>query len=142
VSDRGRTDAEVRGEAEAVANRLREGEDVEAVLASYPYSSALAAPVPPLLLESVARRAGPSAANAVSQLSPGEVSEPLRDDAGYTVVALREHHPPQAAPFDEVRGDVRSAFLHQRREQALRDTLDALHREADIRVLDREFVVP
>jgi hypothetical protein len=142
VSDRGRTDAEARGEAEEVANRLREGEDVKAVLASYPDSSVLATPVPPLPLESVARRAGPSAANAVSQLSPGEVSDPLRDEAGYTVVALRERHPREAAPFDEVRGDVRRAYLRQRREQALRDTLDALHREADIRVLDREFVAP
>ena len=142
MSDRGRADAEARSEAEEVANRLREGVDVEAVLASHPDSSALATPAPPLPLVSVAQRAGPAAASAVSQLSPGEVSDPLRDEAGYTVVALRGRHPPEAAPFDDVRGEVRSAYLRQRRERALRDTLDALHREADIRILDRELVAP
>jgi hypothetical protein len=142
VSDRGRADAEARSEAEEVANRLREGADVEVVLASHPDSSALATPAPPLPLVSVAQRAGLAAASAVSQLSPGEVSDPLRDEAGYTVVALRERHPPEVAPFTDVRGEVRSAYLRQRRVRALRDTLDALHREADIRILDREFVAP
>ena len=142
VSDRGRADAEARSEAEEVANGLREGVDVEAVLASHPYSSAVATPAQPLPLVSVAQRAGPAAASAVLQLSPGDVSDPVRDEAGYTVVALRERHPPEAAPFDDVRDDVRSAYLRQRRVQELRDTLDALHREADIRILDQEFVAP
>jgi hypothetical protein len=142
VSDRGRTDAEARSDAEEVANRLREGADVGAVLASYPDSSALATPAPPLPLESVAQRAGPAVASALSRLSPGEVSDPVRDEAGYTVVALRKRHPPEAAPFDDVRGEVRGAYLRQRRERALRDTLDALHREADIRVLAQELVAP
>jgi hypothetical protein len=142
VSDGGRADAEARSEAEEVANRLREGVDVEVVLASHPDSSALATPAPPLPLASVAQRAGLAAASAVSQLSPGEVSDPLRDEAGYTVVALRERHPPEAPPFDVVRAEVRGAYLRQRRVGALRDTLDALHREADIRILDPEFVAP
>jgi peptidyl-prolyl cis-trans isomerase C len=142
VSDRGRTDAEARGEAEKIAEHLRAGEGVKAVLASYPNASALATAAPPLPLESLARRAGPSVARAVSQLQPGEVSGPVRDEAGYTVVALRERHPAGAASFDELRGEVRSAYLRQRREQALRDTLHALRRDADVRVLDPELVAP
>jgi peptidylprolyl isomerase len=142
VSDRGRTDAEARSEAEEVASCLREGEDVDAVLDSHPDSSALETPAPPLLLEWLARRAGPTAALSVSQLSPGEVSDPLRDEAGYTVVALRERQPPEAAPFEEVRGEVRRAYLRERRERALRDTLDALRREGEIRVFESERVAP
>jgi parvulin-like peptidyl-prolyl isomerase len=142
VSDHGRADAEVQSEAEEVANHLREGGDVAAVLASHPYSSALATSTPPLPLGAVEQRAGPAAANALSQLSPGEVSDPVRDKAGYTVVALREHRPPEVVPFDDVRGEVRIAYLRQRRVRALRDLLEALHREADIRILDPEFVAP
>jgi hypothetical protein len=142
VSDHGRTDAEVRGEAEQVAARLREGEDAQAVLASFPDASVHASLTPSLSLESLVQRAGPPAARAVSQLSPGEVTDPLRGEGGYTVVALRERQPPEAAPFDRVRGEVRVAYLRKRRERALHDALEALHREADIRVLDRDFVTP
>lgn len=142
VGDGGREEEEVRREAEEVASRLREGVDVEAVLASTPDSSVLAAAASPLPLESLAQRAGPAVTDAVSQLSPGEVSDPLRDEVGYTVVALRERHPPQAVPFEEVRGEVRSAYLRQRREQALRETLEKLRGGAKIRVLDGELVAP
>lgn len=142
VSDRGRSDAEAHGEAEAIASRLRGGEDANALLASYPYASALATAAPPLPLESLARRAGPAAADAVAQLQPGEVSDPVRDQAGYIVVALRERWSAQATPFDEVRSEVRGAYQRQRREQALSDTLEALHRDADIRILDRDLVAP
>jgi len=80
-----------------------------------------------------ARRAILSAVIA-SVTSEGDAGEP--DEA-----TLRSHYEGNA-PFDEVRDEVRSAYLRQRRERALRDTLEALHREADIRVLDPEFVVP
>jgi len=142
VSDRGRSDAEARGEAEKSASQLREGEDVNALLASYPYASALATAAPPLPLESLAQRAGSAAAAALAQLQPGEVSDPVRDEAGYAVVALRERQAARSSPFDEVRGEVRSAYLRQRREQALREALEALRRDAEIRVLDRELVTP
>jgi hypothetical protein len=41
-----------------------------------------------------------------------------------------------------LRGEVRNAYLRQQREQALRDTLSALRRDADVRVLDPELVAP
>jgi hypothetical protein len=70
-----------------------------------------------------------------SVTSEGEAAYP--DEA-----ALRSHYEENAAPFDEVRGEVRGAYLRERREQALRDALDVLHREADIRVLARDLVAP
>ena len=80
-----------------------------------------------------ARRAILSAVIA-SVTSEGEAGEP--DEA-----TLRSHYEGNA-PFDEVRDEARSAYLRQRREQVLRDALDALRLEADIRVLDRELAAP
>jgi hypothetical protein len=39
-------------------------------------------------------------------------------------------------------GEPDEANLRQRREQELRDALDALRREADVRILDRDLVAP
>jgi len=50
--------------------------------------------------------------------------------------------PAEVPPFPEVREEVRRSFLRQQRERDLRQLLDALRRQADVRFFDRALVEP
>jgi hypothetical protein len=138
----GRPAAAVGEAAAAVARQLRDGSDPGAVTAAFADSSVVRLPDEPLTAAALAKLLGPGPARTVAELSPGGVSGPLGAGPDYWVVALRDHQPEQVAPFETVQEEVRRAVLRQQREEDLRNLLNTLRRQADVRILDRELVAP
>lgn len=126
-------------EAQDVARRVRAGEEIgrgEERLGDPLVAELPAGPVP---IETLRQYHGPTVARAAGDLEPGEVSEPIRGGDGYYVLRLRDRTPPERAPYDEVREQVRAEYLRSVGEEALRDYLAGLHDAAEIQVLDPEL---
>ena len=94
------------------------------------------APLPDALLPPAKLREylGPTAARAALELSPGDVSEPVRSATGYHVLKLVEREAARVPTLDEVEAEVRAEYRRRAGEQALRRYLDELKRSAVIRV--------
>ena len=137
-----RPEALARDRAEAIAKRLRAGEDFAAVRGELGDDPVAALPEGALDLDTLRDYLGPTAARAASELVVGGIAGPVRGSAGYFVLVLRERLAEQPAPFEALREQVRAEFLRSRGEAALRDYLADLHEAAEIRILDPELVAP
>jgi parvulin-like peptidyl-prolyl isomerase len=142
VSATGRPEALARERAEALARRLRAGEDFAAVREAL--GDAPVAELPPgaLSIDTLRDYLGPTAARSAAELAVGEVAGPVRASAGYFVLLLRQRLAEERPPFEAVREQVRGEWLRSRGEQALRDYLAELRGEAEIRILDDELAQP
>lgn len=65
---------------------------------------------------------GASFAEAVFRLAPGQWSGPIESGLGWHVVGVEELRPPQTPTFEEVEGDVRTAWIDARREEYKRES--------------------
>ena len=142
VAAAGRPEALARDRAEALARRLRAGEDFAAVRSELGDTSVAALPGGALDLDTLRDYLGPTAARAASELEVGQVAGPVRGSAGYFVLLLRERLAEQPAPFEALREQVRAEYLRSRGENALRDYLVGLQENAEIRILDAELAAP
>jgi parvulin-like peptidyl-prolyl isomerase len=142
VSVAERPEALARERAEALARRLRAGEDFAALRDELADAPVAALPQGPLDLDTLRDYLGPTAARAAAELAPGAVAGPVRGSAGYHVIRLRERSVGEPADFASVREQVRAEWLRSRGEEALRDYLEELRAEAEIRVLDAELAAP
>jgi len=142
VSAAGRPEALARDRAEALAKRLRAGEDIAAVRGELGDASVAELPEGALDFDTLRDYLGPTAARAASELALGEVAGPVRGSAGYFVLVLRERLAEEPAPFESLREQVHAEFLRSRGEMALRDYLADLREAAEIRILDPELAAP
>jgi parvulin-like peptidyl-prolyl isomerase len=142
VAAAGRPEALARERAEALAGRLRAGEDFAAVRGELGDATVAGLPEGALDLDTLRDYLGPTAARTASELAVGEVSSPVRGSAGYFVLVLRERLAEQPAAFESLREQVRAEYLRSRGETALRDYLAGLQEEAEIRILDPELAAP
>lgn len=142
VAVAGRAEALARERAEALARRLRAGEDFAAVAGEL--GDKMLAQLPPgaLDLDTLRDYLGPTAARSAAELAVGEVAGPVRGSAGYFVVVLRERRAEEAAPFESVREQVRAEYLRGRGEAALSEYLSGMREEARIRILDPALASP
>jgi parvulin-like peptidyl-prolyl isomerase len=122
--------------ATEAAKRLRAGDDFDAVRTDL--GDAEIAPLPDALLPpaKLADYLGPTALRALLTLAPGEVTDPIRSSTGYHVLQLLERAAGEAPPFEEMKPQVLAAFRKEAADQALRDYLAQLRRNADIVSLD------
>lgn len=68
----------------------------------------------------------PGMREVLQALKPGEVSEPLRSDAGYHLLKLAERQPARTASLAEVRERLRDSLRAQRQQQVARAYLEGL----------------
>lgn len=129
-----RSEEEARTRAEQAVARLRAGEDWVAVEEAL--GDAQVAPVPRDLLPpaKLGEYLGPTSARAASDLAVGAISDPLRVATGYQVLQLLERAPGFAPPLAEVEAEVRAEMRRRAGDRALREYLDDLRDEADVRV--------
>jgi hypothetical protein len=129
----GESDADHTARARAVRARWSSGETLAGLRA---LADPEPSPLPGELLPAhkLADLLGPTAARAASELSPGEISEPVRSGAGYHLLRLVERRASTPPRFELVRETVRSD--HQRRagERALGSALEQLRANAEIQV--------
>ena len=63
-----------------------------------------------------------------------ETSEPIETPQGFHVVQLVAHLESRAPAFEDVRSQLRAELKRRAGDQALRDRLDALRKQADVQV--------
>jgi parvulin-like peptidyl-prolyl isomerase len=129
-----RPDAEALARAHDAAQRLRAGEDWDAVEADA--GDPQVAPVPRDLLPPTKLREylGPTATRTAAELEVGAISEPQRVAGGYRVIQLEGRAPGFAPPLAEVEDEVRAELRRRAGDRALRDYLDTLRDEAVVRL--------
>lgn len=132
VSTRLRPEAEAFRRASEAASRLRAGDDPAEVAQALGDPQTAPLPGGPISLETVRQYLGPSATESLAALAPGEVGDPVRGAAGYTVVRLRDRAGGETAPFEEVRDQVRAEWLRMQGEKALGDYLEALRAQGAV----------
>jgi parvulin-like peptidyl-prolyl isomerase len=126
--------AAAEARAGQAAARLRAGEDLARVAAEL--GDPEDAPLPDALLPPVKLREylGPTALRALLALGAGQVSEPVRSEAGWRVLVVVEREEEYAPPLAEIEEQVRAEWVRRQGERALREYLDELRRRADVRV--------
>ncbi len=119
---------------EAILAKLREGEDFGAL--SREYSSGPVAGRDGLIgtVERSALR--DEVAGALKMLKPGEHSGVIETSEGFQIVKLEEVIPARARDFEEVREQVRVRVIQRKREEALRELVGGLRRDATVEIRD------
>lgn len=119
-----------RAEVEAVRARIAAGEDFAVVAGEVSDSSSranggLVGPINTAELSSLVRE-------AIADLQPGEVSEPIETSAGFVLLKVEDRLETGVQPFEEVRDDVASRVFNQRRRAELEKYLKKLRTQAVI----------
>jgi hypothetical protein len=125
-----RSQAEARLRADAAAKALEEDNPVEIVAKEW--GDPEVAPVPRGLLpvSKLREYLGPTLTQRALVLDSGEVSEPLADGSGYSVIRMVHRTRGEAPPFEQVRDRVSSEYRRRAGDRALRSYLDRLRDEA------------
>jgi parvulin-like peptidyl-prolyl isomerase len=131
-----RTDEEAHARAAEASKRLRDGEAFAAVDEALGDPQVAILPADPLPLPSLREYVGPSAARAAAAMAAGEVSDPVRGSAGYSVLVLVAREAGDVPPLSDVREEVRVEWRRRSGDTALRTYLDELRERADVRVPD------
>lgn len=101
------------------------------------YGDPQISPPPDTLLPSMKLREyiGPSALEAVLELAPGEISEPVRSGMGVHLLRLIDATPATQPSFEEIEPQIRSEWVRRAGDRALRDYLDQLRADGDVQIL-------
>jgi parvulin-like peptidyl-prolyl isomerase len=128
--------AAAEARAGQAAARLRAGEELARVAAEL--GDPEDAPLPDALLPPVKLREylGPTALRALLALEAGQVSEPVRSEAGWRVLVVAEREEEYAPPLAEIEEQVRAEWVRRQGERALREYLDELRGRADVRLAE------
>jgi hypothetical protein len=123
-----------RGTAEEAARRLRQGEALERVAEEL--GSQEVAPLPDTALPALKLREylGPTATRTLLGMQVGEVSDPVRSGMGFHVLRLVAREPDRRPELGEIEDEVRAEYRRRSGDRALRDYLDQLRRDADLRL--------
>ena len=121
-------DRRARGEAEAVRQRLIDGEEFATVAAavSDAPSKENGGLIGPFQIAEVAE----SIQELIATLEPGAMSEARRTPQGYQILQLEEMVDDIVRPFEDVRDEISQLVFGDRRTTAYREYLDELYAEA------------
>lgn len=130
-------DAAALARAQDVVRRLREGEGFGAVQAAR--GDQEISPLPDALLPpaKLMDYLGPTALRAALALGVGEVSEPVRSNAGYHVLQVIERQADASRALPEIKPQVLAEFRRRNGERALRAYLDDLRARAEVTVASK-----
>jgi len=127
-------DDAARARATAAVTRLRAGDDFDTVareLGDVPIAALPAGKIDPATLREYL---GPTVATSVLELPVATPSDPIRSAAGYHVVEVLEREPATTPALAEIVDPVRAELRRQKQDEALRDYVEVLRKEHDVRV--------
>ncbi len=76
----------------------------------------------------------PEVAEIAFKLNPGEHSQVVRIQKGYTIVQVDERIPPRQKDFEEAESEIRTTLISQKKEEKFRAWLEELRKEAEIKI--------
>jgi peptidyl-prolyl cis-trans isomerase SurA len=129
IAVRVRTQADApaaRMRAERARKRLEAGEALETVRAQLGDPDVLALPDEPLAWDALRERLGPTTAEVLRTLSPGQVSDVLGSGSLLYVVRVLERAPDHSPPLADIREEVLARYRAQALDTALRAKLASL----------------
>ena len=120
--------------ARTAQNALIQGQSFEAV--NQEYGDDQISPLPDTLLPAMKLREyiGPSALQAVLNLSPGEVSDPVRTGMGVHLLQVIDTTPTVRPSFKEIESQIEAEWVRRAGDRALREYLDQLRADGDVRI--------
>jgi len=74
----------------------------------------------------------PAFDEAISKLKPGEVSEKVTTRFGFHVIQLIEKHPPEQAPFEDMKGSIQKFLFMEEAKKEVEVYIKGLRKEAKI----------
>jgi hypothetical protein len=125
-------DADAEARARTIHSRLRDGEAFDDVRHALGEATTIREPegfLPPSALREIL---GPTAAAAVEQLDPGEMSEPVRGASGFSIVRLVDRRYGPAPPFEAVEETLQEILTRDRRRRAVDAYVAELRATAEI----------
>ena len=126
--------AAVREQMQPILERARAGEDFAALAREFSEDSGTKAYGGDTGLFPRGTMVAPFEEVAFS-LDEGEISDPVDTVYGVHIVKLEERQEPRLLPLDEVREQLRDYVRDEKMEAAVRDRIDALRADADVKVL-------
>lgn len=125
-------DSAARTCAQTAARRLRDGEPIDRVARDLGAAPVVPLPEGPLSPGELRQTLGPSAAEVALALAPGSVSDPVRSEDGYRVLASRAREEGAIPTLAEARDEVRALAKRRAGERALAAYLAELRARAVI----------
>lgn len=122
--------------AAGLVSRLRKGEDFETVARESSASPSRAAGGDLGRIEPA--DLNPALANAIADLRPGEVSNPVAIDGSYWILKVRERLADEVTPFDQVKERLTEEMSKARYEKVYADYIAELKKNAVYAVYVRE----
>jgi parvulin-like peptidyl-prolyl isomerase len=134
VAANGAGDEDARARAQRAAERLRAGEDLARVREEL--GDEEIAPLPDTALPPAKLREylGPTALRAAMELEVGASSGAIRSAGGYRVLRVMARDRGGVSALDEIEPQVRAEMRRREGDRALREQLDRLRAQADVRV--------
>ena len=126
-------------QARLAYQRVAAGEDFFSVKQQLSSPEVLSIPNSPLPPNKLRQYIGPALTEAALAMQSGTISEPLEDGNGYTLLYVTGNETAQARPFDEIKDLVASEYRRRAGDNMLRDYLQRLREQADIRI-DEKFL--
>lgn len=101
------------------------------------YGDEQISPLPDTLLPAHKLREyiGPTALKATLELSPGEISQPVRSGIGLHLLRVIEAKPAVVPLYEDIEPQIRSEWVRRAGDRALRDYLDQLRADGDVQVM-------
>jgi len=132
--------AEAKRRAGEIARRARAGESLTALAAEL--GEALDPPLPAgrIRLDALRDRVGGIVAQAITRLSPGEISDPVQAADGYWVVRLVAREPDAMPPLDDVAEAVKQVWTQREHDALLTREIEKLRERAEVTISDRSLV--
>ena len=126
--------AAVREQMQPILERARAGEDFAALAREFSEDSGTKAYGGDTGLFPRGTMVAPFEEVAFS-LDEGEISDPVDTVYGVHIVKLEERQEPRLLPLDEVRDQLRDYVREEKMEAAVRDRIEALRADAEVKVL-------
>ncbi len=130
-------DNAVKARIEALRKRALAGEDFVTLVSEASESGTKTAGglVGPVNVDDL----NPTLANALADLKPGQVTEPIRGPKGYQLFELEKRNTPTLKPFEDVRTDIEQAIRLERLGPETQKLLERLRTQAVIEWKDENF---
>lgn len=120
--------------AELAHRALLNGQAFPSVTLQMADDEVLSLPDSPIPTTRLANYLGPSLTQASQALAPGQFSKPLASGNSWVILQLLEKRPGEAPPFAAIRDQVVREYQRRGNDQALRNYLDELRADADVRI--------
>jgi len=128
--------------AEQAHLALSNGQAFTEVQAALGDEEVLNLPASPMPLTRLPNYLGPSQAKLVSALEPGEFTTPLKSGDSFVLLALVAKLTGEIPPLAEVRDQVLREYQRRENDRALREYLEELRAESDIRINKAQLDAP